>query len=136
VLLALAMFGVFSLQLPRFLQDRLAASNMRRQGGTLAGAGMLGLLSALLVGPCMTAPLAGTLLYIAQTGNIVSGSLLLSALGIGMGTPLLIMGTLGARYLPKPGPWMDGVKAVLGFALLGTAVWMVQSALSPSLVMV
>jgi thiol:disulfide interchange protein DsbD len=128
VVLALAMFGLFELQLPAFLRDRLANAGPRR-GGSIAGAAGMGALSALLVGPCMTAPLAGTLLYIAQSGNLVQGALLLLALGLGMGVPLLMLGTVGARYLPRPGPWMDRVKAAFGFVLLGTAVWMAQRVL-------
>jgi len=131
--LAAAMFGFFVLQLPSFVRDRLDNASRRQQGGTLVGAAVLGLLSALLVGPCMTAPLAGTLLYIAQTGNIVSGTLLLFALGLGMGVPLLLIATLGARYLPKPGLWMDRVKGAFGFLLLGVAVWMMQRAVSAPL---
>jgi thiol:disulfide interchange protein DsbD len=126
VVLAMPMFGLFELQLPAFVRDRLDTASRRRQGGTFAGAAGMGILSALLVGPCMTAPLAGTLLYIAQTGNLVSGALLLLALGLGMGTPLVAVGTLGARYLPKPGPWMERVKGGFGFLLLGTAIWMVE----------
>ena len=126
VVLAAAMFGFFSLQLPAVVRDRLDGASRRRQGGTLLGAGALGLLSALLVGPCMTAPLAGTLLYIAQTGNVASGAMLLFAMGLGMGLPLILIATVGARYLPKPGPWMERVKGAFGFLLLGTAIWMVQ----------
>ena len=124
--LALGMFGFFSLQLPARLRERLDGASRSQRGGTLPGAAALGVLSALLVGPCMTAPLAGALLYIAQSGNVAQGALLLLALGLGMGTPLVIAGTLGARFLPKPGPWMNRVKGALGFVLLGTAVWMFE----------
>lgn len=126
VVLALGMFGFFTIQLPTFLRERLDGASRGRQGGTFAGAAGMGTLSALLVGPCMTAPLAGTLLYIAQSGNALQGALLLLALGLGMGVPLLVVGTLGARYLPRPGLWMDRVKGGFGFLLLGTAIWMVQ----------
>ena len=126
IVLALGMFGVFTLQLPARLRDKLDGANRGLRGGTLPGAAAMGVLSALLVGPCMTAPLAGALLYIAQSGNVVQGALLLLALGLGMGAPLVIAGTLGARFLPKPGAWMDRVKAALGFVLLGTAVWMFE----------
>lgn len=126
VVLALGMFGVFTLQLPARLRDKLDGASRGLRVGSLQGAAAMGVLSALLVGPCMTAPLAGVLLYIAQSGNVMQGALLLAALGLGMGTPLVIVGTLGSRFLPKPGPWMDRVKAALGFVLLGTAVWMLE----------
>lgn len=126
VVLALGMFGVFTLELPARLRDKLDGASRGLRGGSLPGAAAMGVLSALLVGPCMTAPLAGALLYIAQSGNVVQGALLLAALGLGMGTPLVIVGTLGSRFLPKPGPWMDRVKGALGFALLGTAIWMLE----------
>lgn len=128
--LALGMFGAFTLQLPAPLREKLDGASRSRRGGTLPGAAAMGVLSALLVGPCMTAPLAGALLYIAQSGNVAQGALLLLALGLGMGAPLVIAGTLGARFLPKPGPWMNRVKATLGFVLLGTAVWMVERVVS------
>ncbi|MFD2436834.1 thioredoxin family protein [Modicisalibacter luteus] len=83
----------------------------------------MGVLSALLVGPCMTAPLAGALLYIADTGDALLGGAALLMLGLGMGTPLLLVGALGARLLPRPGPWMVRVKALFGFVLLGMAIW-------------
>lgn len=129
VALALAMFGFYELQLPAFLRDRLANRSVR--GGSLAGAAGMGALSALLVGPCMTAPLAGTLLYIAQGGSAAEGGLLLLSLGLGMGVPLVVISTLGARWLPRPGPWMDRVKAAFGFILLGTAVWMAGRVIEP-----
>lgn len=129
VVLALAMFGFFELQLPAAVRDRLA--RVTPQGGSVPGAAGMGALSALLVSPCMTAPLAGTLLYIAQSGNLVQGALLLLALGLGMGVPLLVIGTLGARFLPRPGPWMDRVKAAFGFVLLAMAVWLAGRVLPP-----
>lgn len=129
VVLALAMFGFFELQLPAGVRDRLARAAPR--GGSLPGAAGMGALSALLVSPCMTAPLAGTLLYIAQSGNVVQGALLLLAMGLGMGVPLLVIGTLGARFLPRPGPWMERVKAAFGFVLLGMAVWLAGRVLPP-----
>ncbi|WP_265535426.1 protein-disulfide reductase DsbD [Pseudomonas saponiphila] len=133
VLLALPMFGFFELQMPSFLRDRLEGASRRRQGGSLIGCGALGALSALLVGPCMTAPLAGGLLYIAQTGNALFGGLALFALGLGIGLPLLLLVTLGNRFLPKPGPWMNLLKGVFGFLFLGTAIYMLRPVLGASL---
>lgn len=129
VLLAAAMFGFFELQLPGFLRDRLARSSPK--GGSLAGAASMGALSAVLVGPCMTAPLAGTLLYIAQGGSAIGGGALLLALGLGMGLPLVVISTLGTRWLPRPGAWMNRVKAGFGFILLGTAIWMAERVIPP-----
>lgn len=123
VALALAMFGIFELELPSALRQRLDRLQQRQQGGTLGGAAVMGVLSALLVGPCMTAPLAGALLYIADSGDALLGGSALLALGLGMGAPLLLVGTLGARLLPRPGPWMTRVKALFGFVLLGMAIW-------------
>lgn len=126
VLLAAAMFGLYELQLPAWLRDRLHTVSEKQRGGTLVGAGLMGILSAVLVGPCMTAPLAGALLYIAESGNLWFGGLTLFALGLGMGAPLVLAMTVGAGFLPKPGGWMNGVKAVFGFMLLGLAIWFVQ----------
>lgn len=126
VALASSMFGFFTLQLPAFLRSGLDVASRQRKGGTLAGAAVMGFISALMVGPCMTAPLAGTLLYIAQSGNAVEGGLLLLGLGLGMGVPLLVVGTVGSKYLPKPGMWMERVKGAFGFLLLAMAIWMVQ----------
>jgi thiol:disulfide interchange protein DsbD len=133
VVLSLPMFGFFELQLPAFLRDRLENAGRQRQGGSLVGAAVLGALSGLLVGPCMTAPLAGALLYIAQSGNALQGALVLFALGLGIGLPLLLVVTVGNRFLPKPGAWMDVVKGVFGFLLLGTALFMIRPLLAESL---
>ena len=129
VVLALSMFGFFELQLPAAVRDRLARATP--QGGSVPGAAGMGALSALLVSPCMTAPLAGTLLYIAQSGQVLQGALLLLAMGLGMGVPLLVIGTLGARWLPRPGSWMNRVKGAFGFVLLALAVWMAARVLPP-----
>jgi len=133
VLLALPMFGFFELQLPVALRDRLENVGRNQRGGSLIGAGVLGALSGLLVGPCMTAPLAGALLYIAQGGNALHGGLILFALGIGIGVPLLLLVTVGNRLLPKPGAWMNLLKGVFGFLFLGTALLMIRPVLAPSL---
>ncbi|MGR0139351.1 protein-disulfide reductase DsbD [Pseudomonas sp. RSP] len=133
VILALPMFGFFELQLPVALRDRLDNVSRNQSGGSLVGAGVLGALSGLLVGPCMTAPLAGALLYIAQSGNALHGGLILFAMGIGIGVPLLLLVTVGNRFLPKPGTWMNVLKGVFGFLFLGTAVLMIRPVVDESL---
>lgn len=133
VLLALPMFGFFELQLPVALRDRLENVSRNQRGGSLIGAGVLGALSGLLVGPCMTAPLAGALLYIAQSGNALHGGLILFAMGIGIGVPLLLLVTVGNRFLPKPGAWMNLLKGVFGFLFLATALLMLRPVLDQSL---
>jgi len=133
VVLALAMFGLYELQLPAVLHNRLNSASQDQRGGTVTGAAAMGVLSALLVGPCMTAQLAGALLYIGDTGNVLSGGLALLSMGLGMGVPLLLVGTLGARLLPRPGCWMNRVKAMFGFILLGTAIVFVSRVLPPAL---
>ncbi|WP_077528745.1 protein-disulfide reductase DsbD [Vreelandella utahensis] len=135
VLLALSMFGVYELQLPAFIRERLEAMNSRQTGGHLGGAALMGFFSALLASPCMTAPLAGALLYIAESGDAFNGGLGLFALGLGMGAPLVAFGTLGASFLPNPGTWMNGVKAVFGVILLGTAVWFLERILPAHVIM-
>ena len=124
LVLASSLFGLFELRLPSALVNRVEAAGRGQAGGSLAGAAALGLLSALLVGPCMTAPLAGALLYIGQTGSAVYGGLALFALGLGMGLPLLAIAVFGARVLPRPGAWMDRVRVVFGYVMVGMAVMM------------
>lgn len=126
VVLAMPMFGLFELQLPSYVRDRLQQLGSTRPGGSVAGAATLGVLSGLLIGPCMTAPLAGALLYIAQSGDMVHGGLALFALGLGMGTPLLLVVSAGSRFLPKPGAWMDHVKRAFGFLFLVAALLIVR----------
>ncbi|MDD0974087.1 protein-disulfide reductase DsbD [Pseudomonas fontis] len=133
ILLALPMFGAFELQLPSFVRDRLERAGRNTRGGSLYGAALLGGLSGLLMGPCMTAPLAGALLYIAQSGNAVHGGLVLFSLGLGMGLPLLLLVTLGNRYLPRPGAWMNLVKGLFGFVFLAMALYTLRVVLAPSL---
>ncbi|MBA1193148.1 MAG: dsbD-2 [Pseudomonas sp.] len=134
VALALPMFGAFELQLPAALRDRLDRAGQGTRGGSLYGAALLGALSGLLLGPCMTAPLAGALLYIAQSGDAWQGALVLFSLGLGMGAPLLLLVILGNRYLPRPGAWMNRVKGVFGFVFLGMALYTVRSLLPAPLV--
>ena len=132
ILLALAQFGVFTLQLPAFIRERLQGADQNIKGGSLLGAASLGALSALLVGPCMTAPLAGALLYIAQSGDGVRGGLALFSLGLGSGLPLLLAITIGMRWLPKPGNWMQSVNRIFGYALLATAIIVLRPVLDDS----
>jgi len=135
VLLALPMFGAFELQLPAGLRDRLDRAGQGTRGGNLYGAALLGALSGLLLGPCMTAPLAGALLFIAQSGDVLQGALVLFSLGLGMGVPLLLLVTLGNRYLPRPGAWMNRVKGVFGFVFLAMALYTVRSLLTAPLLL-
>lgn len=123
-LLALAMFDAYTLQLPASWQAGLAARSNRIPGGRYTGAWLMGAISALIVGPCVAAPLAGALLYISQTGDVVLGGAALFAMAWGMGVPLLIVGASSGALLPKAGPWMDGVKRLFGMLLLATAWWM------------
>jgi len=126
ILLALSMFGFYELQLPASWQTKLSEVANKQKGGTLTGVAVMGLLSALIVGPCVAAPLAGALIYIGQTGDAVLGGIALFALSMGMGTPLLLLGTSAGKLLPKAGPWMDTIKAVFGVLLLAVAVWMLE----------
>ncbi len=135
VALAMAMFGFYELQLPSFLRNRLDQASQGQRGGTVLGAGAMGMLSALLVGPCMTAPLAGALLYIGDTGNVLVGGLALLFMGLGMGVPLLLVGTVGAQLLPRPGNWMNRVKACFGFILLAMAILFAARVLPGSVIL-
>ena len=129
VLLAGAMLGFYTLQLPNALQGKLAEGSQRLHGGSLPAVFGLGMLSALIVGPCVAAPLAGALLYIGQTGNGFLGGLLLFCLAFGMGVPLLAMGASAGTLVPKTGPWMESIKKAFGFILLGTAWWILSPVL-------
>lgn len=123
VLLALSMFGFYELELPAGLRDRLHAFSQRQRGGNLAGAAVMGAVSALIVGPCVAPPLAGALLYISQTGDALLGGAALFAMGLGFGVPLLVIGVAGGRLLPAAGSWMEVIKQVFGVIMLGVAVW-------------
>ncbi|MCU0971127.1 MAG: protein-disulfide reductase DsbD, partial [Gammaproteobacteria bacterium] len=126
VALALSMFGFYELQLPSSWQSRLAELSNRQQGGTLAGVAVMGLLSALIVGPCVAPPLAGALIYIGQTGDAVLGGLALFALSLGMGAPLIAIGTSAGQLLPRAGMWMDAIKAVFGVLMLAVAIYLLE----------
>ena len=126
VLLSLSMFGFYELQLPTFLQTRVSEEASHIRGGSLPGVAAMGALSALIVGPCVAAPLAGALLYIGQSGDALLGGAALFTMALGMGTPLLVVGTSAGTLLPKSGPWMEAVKRAFGVILLATAVWLVS----------
>ncbi|MBS0003400.1 MAG: protein-disulfide reductase DsbD [Thioalkalivibrio sp.] len=126
IVLALSMFGFYELQMPSGIQSRLSSLSNRQEGGTLVGAAIMGFLAALIVGPCVTAPLVGALLYISQTGDAILGGIALFALSMGMGAPLLAIGTSAGKILPKAGPWMDTVKAVFGIGLLAMGIWLLE----------
>jgi thiol:disulfide interchange protein DsbD len=135
VLLSLSMFGFYELQMPNAIQSRLTAISNSQQGGTLVGVGLMGFFSAIIVGPCITAPLVGALIFISQTQDWQLGGLALFALGLGMGVPLLLIGTSAGRLLPRAGGWMDTVKAVFGVVLLGVAIWLLERILPVGITM-
>lgn len=120
IMLALAMFGLFELTLPSFIATRVTSLPIR--GGSLGGAALLGFGSALVIGPCVTPPLAAAMLYAIDTGNAARGGLALFSLGLGMGLPLVLAGTFGVRLLPKAGPWLAGFRRLFGLIFLGIAV--------------
>ena len=125
VALALSMFGLFELQLPSRWVNAIGGRGSNGVGNVRSAA-VLGLTSALVVGPCVTAPLAGALLYISQTGDVMLGAAALFALGIGKGLPLVIFGTFGAKVMPKAGSWMETVKRAFGLVFLATTVWLIS----------
>jgi thiol:disulfide interchange protein DsbD len=131
VALAFSMFGFYDLELPQSLQTKLTKKSDEARGkGGIVGVAVMGFLSALIVGPCIAAPLAGALIYIGQTADALLGGAALFVMSIGMGTPLLIIGIGAGRYMPKPGAWMDGVKSFFGIVLLGVAIWMMSRVVS------
>ncbi len=135
VLLSLAMFGFYELQMPSGIQSKLNNISSSQEGGTYIGAGIMGFLSALIVGPCVTAPLVGALIYIADTGNELIGGTALFALSMGMGAPLLAVGTSAGKLLPKAGAWMDIVKGAFGVMMLGLAIWLLSRVVPPEIVL-
>ncbi len=135
VLLALSMFGYFELALPASWQQKLNRTANHHAGGHYAGAAIMGALSTLILSPCVTAPLIGALGYIAQTGNAAFGSLCLFFLGLGMGIPLLIIGTSAGSLLPRAGAWMNDIKALFGIALLVVAISLISRIIPPFITM-
>ena len=126
IALSLSMFGFYELQMPNSIQSKLTQISNSQKSGNLMGVAIMGVLSALIVGPCVAAPLVGALIYIGESGDAVRGGLALFALSMGMGAPLLAIGASAGKLLPKAGPWMDGIKAAFGVMLLAVAVWMLE----------
>lgn len=136
VVLALAMFGFFTLQLPAFLQTRINSFSSQQRAGTFIGTAIMGALSALVVTTCVAPPLVATLTVIAESGDVYRGGAALFALSMGMGFPLLVIGTSAGRLLPKAGAWMTTIKEMFGFMMLGLAIWMLERLLPGSITMV
>lgn len=126
VVLSLSMFGLYELQLPQSLQDRLHQMSQKQKGGKLAGVALMGLLSGLIVGPCLAPPLAGALIFIGQQGDPILGASALFAMSMGMGLPLLAIGTSAGSLLPKAGAWMENIKSVFGVMMIALAIWMLE----------
>ena len=124
--LAMSMFGFYELQMPSIIQSRATEWSNSFQGGSLVGVFIMGGVSALVVGPCVAAPLAGALVYISQTRDVVLGGLALFSMALGMSVPLLLVGLSAGSLLPRAGGWMERVKQVFGMMLLGVAIWMVS----------
>lgn len=133
VALALSMFGFYQLQVPSALQAKLSAASEHQRRGKFFGVFVMGAISALIVGPCVAAPLAGTLVFISQTHDVVIGGSALFALAIGMGVPLLLVGASAGSLLPKAGHWMEAVERFFGVLMLATALWLVSPVLPGAL---
>ncbi len=135
VLLSLSMFGFYELKLPASIESKMLNTTNKIKGGQFVGVFVMGALSALIVSPCVAAPLAGALLYIGQTQNVVLGGVGLFALAIGMGVPLLLIGASAGQILPKAGKWMTAVRNFFGVMMLAMAIWIVSSIVPPALVL-
>jgi thiol:disulfide interchange protein DsbD len=133
VVLAMSMFDLFELQIPNAIQSRITQVSGQRSG--IVGVAIMGFLSALIVGPCVAAPLAGALIYIGQTGDALLGGVALFALSIGMGIPLVAVGTSAGKFMPRPGVWMDTVKSIFGVMLIGVSIWMISRILDENISM-
>lgn len=126
IFLALSMFGVFNLALPTSWQNKLNNISNKQKGGSITGVLMMGVISGLVASPCTTAPLTGALLYISQTGDVVLGASALYALSLGMGLPLLVLGSSGGKLLPKAGAWMNIIKNIFGLLLLAVPIFLLE----------
>ncbi|MDX2478349.1 MAG: protein-disulfide reductase DsbD [Gammaproteobacteria bacterium] len=135
VLLSFSMFGFYDLQLPASLQTRLTEKSNNIPGGAYSGVFVMGALSALIVGPCVAAPLSGALLYIGQTGDFMLGGVALFVMSLGMGVPLLLIGASAGSLLPKAGAWMNAVKAVFGVLMLAVAIWLLERILPSAVIL-
>jgi len=131
IVLALPMFGLFELQLPAGLRNRLNDMSSRQKGGAFLSTYVMGFLAALVVSPCVSAPLAGALIYLSSTGDVLTGGSALFALGMGMGAPLLLIGLSGGKLLPRAGTWMIAIKGAFGVGLLAVAVSLLARLLPP-----
>jgi thiol:disulfide interchange protein DsbD len=135
VVLALSMFGFYELRLPGFLQQRLHGAHQQLRGGRVLSVAAMGALSAIIVSPCVAAPLAGALLYISQTRDVLLGGAALLVMALGMGVPLMAVGVFEGAVLPKAGAWMEGVRKFFGVLLLAVALWIVTPLLSDAALM-
>jgi thiol:disulfide interchange protein DsbD len=135
ILLSLSMFGFYHLELPKSLQAKLHNSSDKHRDGSYLGAAIMGALSSLIVGPCVAAPLAGALIYIGQTGDAILGGSALFMMGLGMGFPLLIIGTSAGKLLPKAGHWLNSTKVIFGVVMLAMALWMLERILPANITM-
>ncbi len=135
VVLALSMFGYFEIQLPASIQNKIAKMSKKQDGGHLTGVAVMGFLSALIVGPCVAPPLAGALIYIGQTGDVLLGALALFVMSLGMGVPLIAIGA-GASKLPKSGAWMNQVKYIFGVLMLAVAIWLLERIISETMTLI
>src|SRR3990167_7633425 len=136
VVLSFSLFGLYELQLPEKLRNKLINVESHQKGGTYLGVAAMGILATLVVSPCVTPPLIGALAFIANTGNVTLGGLALFALGFGMGIPLLVIGALGGKFLPKTGAWMLGIKKLFGFLMLLIALYLLSRIIPESVTLI
>lgn len=136
IFLAIASFGYFELKLPDMITQRLANAQQHQKGGTYIGVAIMGLLSALVISPCATAPLSGALLYISSTGNAWLGGLALFSMGFAMGVPLMLFGTSAGHFLPKAGPWMKEINTFFGVVFIGLAIFLLSRIINSPIVLV
>lgn len=133
--LGLAMFGTFTIQMPKSIQSFMNSKALNKKDRTYFNVALLGILSALIVGPCVAPPLVGALIYISQTGNEFIGGLSLFLMSFGMGVPLLLIGAGAGRFMPKPGPWMVDVKLFFGFMMIGFSIWILSRILDGQIIL-